>query len=374
MKILAGLLAAMSILFGVAVLAYADVVDLPGNWRAKLGFETGAPDPPCRLGLYRRDPASPAPAPGQWRPEPAVPHAQVEGSAAAIGPVIYIAGGSRPGNLHRVLRFDTRSGSWSEPAQLPVGLNHSPAVTHDGKLYLAGGYLGGDAATNRVFEFDPAANRWSELPPMARARGGAAAAAIGDRLYVIDGGPQFFGVEDPPPPYARLEIFDFRTRAWRTGAPPPIAAHHLAAADLDGRLYLAGGRTGVESATDAFLRYDPASDRWARLPNLPQGKIASMDLVAAGGRIVVLGGDSEVGWEEGGGWVSPAAWAFDPGSERWQRLPDLRVERHAFGTAAAGGRIYAIAGSYCPGLKPGGPVATRTVESLDVAGSEGGAE
>jgi N-acetylneuraminic acid mutarotase len=371
MKILAGVLAAMSVLFGVGVLAYADVIDLPGSWREKLGFEKGAANPPCRLGLYRRAPAKPAPAAGRWRFGPETPRGQVEGSAAALGPYVYVLGGSKPGNLHRVLRLDTRSGRWSEPTQLPVGLNHSQATVHDGRIYLVGGYLNGAEATDRGFEFDPATGRWSELPPMKLARGGDAAATIGDKLYVIDGGPQFFGVSDPPPPYARLEVFDFRTRTWSVAAPPPVAVHHVAAAALGSRLYLAGGRVGTEAATADFLSYDPAADRWARLPDLPQGKVGSAGVVAAAGRIVVFGGDDEVGWEDGGGSVSASAWAFDPQTSRWSRLPDLHVERHAFGAAVAGGRIYAIAGSYCPGLKPTGPVTTHTVESLPVSAVEG---
>jgi hypothetical protein len=51
----------------------------------------------------------------------------------------------------------------------------------------------------------------------------------------------------------------------------------------------------------------------------------------------------------------------------WQRLPDMRIERHAFGAAVANGRIYAISGSICPGIRPGGPVATHTIESLQVS-------
>jgi N-acetylneuraminic acid mutarotase len=367
MKFLAGLLAAMSVLFAVALLAYSEVIDLPGAWREELGFAEAAPDPPCHLGLYRRAPGSPAPAPGHWRLGPEAPRGQVEGSATALGRDVYLLGGGKPGNLHRVVRYDTRSGEWSEPAQLPVGLNHSPATAHNGRIYLAGGYLEGEAATARGFEFDPRADRWSEIPPMKRARGGAAAAAIGGKLYVVDGGPQFFDLDDPPPPFALLEIFDFRTRTWSTGTPPPIAVHHVAAAALGGKLYMAGGRVDTERATANFLSYDPATERWTRLPDLPQGAIGSAGVVAAGGRIVVFGGDDEVGWEDGGGWVSAAAWAYDPATQQWTRLPDLHVERHAFGAAVAGNRIYAIAGSYCPGLKPTGPVATHTVESLPVS-------
>lgn len=357
----------MAALFVVAVLAYADVVNLPGQWRTTLGFQEATPDPPCHPGLYRRSPDSPPPPPGHWRSEPETPKSQVEGSATAIGSTIYVTGGSRPGNLHTVLAFDTRSKRWKEPAQLPVGLNHSPSAAHDGKLYLAGGFLEGDGETNRFFEFDPATNRWRELPPMKQARGGGGAVVIGDLLYVVDGGAQPYNVTGVKPPKPLLEIFDFETETWSTATPPPVGVHHVGVAVVDGEIYMAGGRFGEEESSGEFVRYDPATDRWTRLPSLPQGPTSSLGTVAAGGKIVVFGGDDEAGWEDGGGWVTPSAWAFDPRTGRWQRLPDLGVERHAFAAATDDGRIYAIGGAICPGLKPNGPVTTHTVESLPVS-------
>lgn len=371
MKLLAGLLVGMSILFGVAVLAYAEVIDMPGSWRTTLGFQEPTANQPCRPGLYRKVPASPPAPAGEWTFETEAPKAPVEGAAAAIGPIIYLVGGNSPGNMHRFLRFDTRSGRWTEPAQLPFGLNHAAAAAHDGKLYVAGGFLEGETETDRFLEYDPATDEWAEMPPMQRPRGGASAATIGDKLYVVSGGPQPYGVDDPQPPYRLLEIFDFRTGTWSTAAPSPIGVHHFGVAVIDGKIYLAGGRIDHEESTDVFARYDPATDRWTRLPGLPWGKISSTGVVASGGKLVVFGGDHEVDWEDGGGWVSPTAWAYDPGTEDWERLPDLHVERHAFGAAAVGNRVYAIAGSICPGLKPNGPVATHTVESLPIAAAEG---
>ncbi len=371
MKILAVLLTAMSFLFGAAVLAYADVIDLPGDWREQLGLEEATANPPCRLGLYRESPPSPPAPAGNWRFEPEAPKAPVESAAAAIGPVIYVAGGNRPGNLHTVLAFDTREDRWSEPTKLPVGLNHVAAASHGGKLYLAGGFLDGEAETNQLLEYDPATGKWSQMPSMKQARGGAAAAVTGDKLFVLDGGPQPYGVENPEPPYALLEVFDFKTGTWSTAAPPPFAVHHFGAAAVDGKLYAGGGRVGEEASSAAFASYDPATNRWTRLPDIPQGRLSSTGVVAANGRVVVFGGDSEVDWEDGGGTVSPTAWAFDPATDRWTRLPDLHIERHAFGATVAGNRIYAIAGSYCPGLKPNGPVTTHTVESLPVSAVEG---
>jgi N-acetylneuraminic acid mutarotase len=295
------------------------------------------------------------------------PKAQVESGGARIGHTIYVVGGARPGNLHTVLAFDTRSRRWSEPTKLPVRLNHVAATAHAGKLYLAGGFLEGNEETNLFLGYDPASNRWSKLPPMKLARGGGAAVTMGDKLYMVDGGPQPYGVANPKPPVPRLEVFDFRTRTWSVAAPPPVGVHHTGAAVLEGKIYLAGGRFADEASSASFDSYDPATDRWTRLPDLPLGRISSLGVVAVAGRVVVIGGDDEKGWEEGGGFVSSMAWAYDPSTRRWARLPDLHVERHAFAAAVVGDRVYAITGTICPGLKPHGPVVTHTVESLDVS-------
>jgi N-acetylneuraminic acid mutarotase len=367
LSVLAAIAIAMIAVFVFGVLAATSAIDLPGNWRTTLGLESATPNPPCRLGLYRKSPPAPPAGSGSWRFETQMPQTIAEGGAAAIGPVIYSAGGTPPGNLRRMLAFDTRSGKWSEPSQLPTGLNHVQATTYRGDVYLAGGYLDGLEATSNFWRYDPRTREWTRLPPMPLARGAAAAGVIGDKLYVADGAPQVFGVSNPPSPFKDLAVYDFATASWSSGPEAPFAVHHVNAAVLDGKLYLAGGRVDVEQSSDKFFRYDPATARWEVLPDLPLGKTSSAGIVAAGGRIVVIGGDDEVGWKDGDGWVTPTAWAFDPAADRWQRLPDLAIERHAVGAAVAGGRIYAIGGSYCPGLKPNGLVITQTVESLPVS-------
>jgi len=366
-RVLKLILAAMCVVFVLGVLAAAGPIDLPGDWRTKLGFQEAVADQPCHPGLYRRSMASPEPLPGRWRLEPEAPKAQVESGGAVIGDTIYVVGGARPGNLHTVLAFDTRSRRWSEPTKLPVGLNHVAVAAHDGKLYVAGGFLEGNKETNLFLGYDPATNKWTKLPPMKLARGGGTAVTIGDKLYMVDGGPQPYGVDNPKPPIPRLEIFDFRRQSWSVAATPPVGVHHTDAAVVDGRVYLAGGRYADEASSATFDSYDPKTDRWTRLPNLPQGKVSSLGVVSTDGRVVVLGGDDEQGWEDGGGFVSSMAWAYDPRTADWTRLPDLHVERHAFTAATVGDRVYAITGTICPGLKPAGPVTTHTVESLDVA-------
>jgi N-acetylneuraminic acid mutarotase len=367
MRVLAVLAGAMTVVFVVGVLAAANVIDLPGHWRTTLGLANETPNPPCHLGLYRKSPKSPPIPAGHWRFGPEMPRALVEGSAVAVGPVIYTFGGSAPGNLHRVLAYDTRSHRWNEPTQLPTGLNHSQAVTYRGDVYLAGGYLEGVEATSNFWKYGPRSNRWTRLPPMRQPRGAAAAAVVGDRLFVADGAPQTYGISNPDGPYDTLESYDFKTKSWSSEPDAPLAVHHVSATAVGGKFYMAGGRTDPQESSSEFHSYDPKTGRWERLPSLPSGRLSSLGMVTAGGKIVLFGGDDELDWEDGGGSVSASAWAFDPKAEHWQRLPDLEIERHASGAAVADGRIYALGGSYCPGIKLNGPVGTHTVESLSIS-------
>lgn len=366
MKILAGLGIAMAVLFVIGVLAAAEVINLPGNWRTTLGFNKATPNPPCRLGLYRNDPKKPPPPPGHWRIEPETPRNQIEASAIAIGKTIYVIGGAPPGNLHRLVAYDTQTHKFSEPTQLPTGLNHAQAATHDGKLYIAGGYLNGENPTSNFWQYDPKTNRWTQLPPLPQPTAAGSTVVVGNKLYVAGGAPQTFNVPPPVAPYADLQIYDFETEQWSFGPDMPDPRHHTSGATVDGMLYVAGGRGEEDHSLPAFERYDPATDEWESMAELPLG-VASPGLVAVDGKLVIVGGEDQKDWEEGKGWVTPSTWEYDPGKNQWSRLPDMKYERRGGGVAAVGNRVYAIGGSYCPGLKPNGPVGTHAVESLDVA-------
>ena len=271
MKFLAALAGLMTLILVVGVLAAADVIDLPGNWRTTLGLAKETPNPPCRVGLYRKSPKTPPTPTGHWDFEPDTPRTQIEASAIAIGPVIYVTGGSKPGNLHMVTAYDTRTKKWSEPTRLPTGLNHSEAATHDGNLYLAGGYLDGEDPTTNVWQYDPQSDKWTQLPPLIQATAAGATVAIGDKLYVAGGAPQTFGVSGPIAPYSELQIYDFKDHEWSLGPDVPSPRHHVGAATVGGKLYIVGGRGEEDHSLDTFESYDPTTETWESLPPIPFG-------------------------------------------------------------------------------------------------------
>ncbi|MEE9220542.1 MAG: kelch repeat-containing protein, partial [candidate division NC10 bacterium] len=70
--------------------------------------------------------------------------------------------------------------------------------------------------------------------PMPTARGGIAAAAVDGQIYV-------FGGESPDQTFDNTETYDPETDRWFKLDPMPTARHGLAAAPWDGRIYVIGG-------------------------------------------------------------------------------------------------------------------------------------
>jgi hypothetical protein len=339
---------------------------------AVTGAGPSLPGPPVREWLGVGGPADPErctpspksvydppgqPGAGRWRAEPHAPVVSPEASAVALGGYIYMVGGqARQGAEGLVLRFDPRSGEYRREPEAPVTIDHPLLAVHGDELILATGYIDGAEPTNRVFAYSTRSRRWRELPPLGTERGAAAGAVVGDELYVA-GGTTDYGNENEPVPL--LEIYDLRTGKWHRGPPMPTARHHFGVGVVGGKLYFAGGRTPNNQSLNAFERFDPVSGRWQRLAPVPVGTGAPAVTEAGGEVIVTGGGEDPLHPSEPGGWALRASYAYDPQTDRWTRLADMRHARHGHVAAATGGRVYVFRGTLCPGYGE-----TASAESL----------
>ncbi|MBW3535127.1 MAG: hypothetical protein KY453_07915 [Gemmatimonadetes bacterium] len=91
---------------------------------------------------------------------------------------------------------------------------------------------------------------------------------------------------------------------------------------MGGHVYVVGGvtRSGAAETSAGAFRYDPAGDRWDRLPDLPEG-IAFPGLAVVGDTILALGGSARA---DG---VSPrrSVWAWWEGEEAWRAHSALPI-------------------------------------------------
>ena len=300
-------------------------------------------EPASAVALAASDDRAAAQAPGRWRAlRPATLRARRSRRRASAPRVrrrrVRGAGGD---TTRAVERYDLRANLGAR------GRSRSPSITprprRGAGLYVVGGYRGGGALSREsaALPLRPARNRWASCPGCRRP---AALSAGRDRQ------PALRGRRAAAASIATLEIFDLRKSAGaRAGDARPRAPRGRRCGR---RLYVVAGRAAGE-ATSArrALRPAPTAGRAAGPDPQARGNIAA----AAGGRIVVIGG------EEGAGTIREVE-AFDPPG-RWRRLSDMRTPRHGLGAVGYRGRVYAIAGGPQPGFSY-----SRAIEALSLGG------
>ena len=143
-----------------------------------------------------------------WSLLATMPVANSEIAVAELNGKIYVIGGypwDRK-TVATVLMYDSATDKWQIVAPLPVPLNHVMAASANGKVYAVGGQTSENSEpdkagfVNTVYEYDPAANRWTAKAPMPTRRGGGAAAVVDGKIYVVGGRPPGgadFAVYDP---------------------------------------------------------------------------------------------------------------------------------------------------------------------------------
>jgi N-acetylneuraminic acid mutarotase len=199
-----------------------------------------------------------------------------EGAGATAAGRFYAIGGFDTSRNSRNLVFVFDGSKWRAGPDLPIAVNHPGVAPIGDDVYVAGGFTAA-TATNRVFVLRKDARAWVELAPMRRARGALSLLARDGRLYAIGG--RDGGIEVAVP-----ESFDPATNRWTDLPSMPDPRNHLAGY-VDGALAcVAGGRTPATSA--AVDCYDPTRSAWQRRATLPRA--------TSGGAAAVLGGTTLV--------------------------------------------------------------------------------
>ncbi|MEY4551144.1 MAG: hypothetical protein RL685_7339 [Pseudomonadota bacterium] len=281
-----------------------------------------------------------------------------EHAVAALGGEIYVIGGFTPMVTGSVEAFNPATDTWRAVASLPTPLHHANAATIDGRIYVAGFYLGGSFtnADARVLQYDPGTDAWSERAPMPAGteRASACVAALDGKLYVF-GGARATTVTD-------ASVYDVAADSWQALPPLPEPREHCVAGAIAGSIYIASGRAGgITGFQPNTWQFDPATETYTpRAPiATPRGGTAGAVLA---GRLIIVGGEGNPAPTSLG--VFTNVEAYDPLSDSWQALPPMLQPRHGFGAAASEGRIFLPGGAAAQGF---GAVDAHTVLSFAAA-------
>jgi non-specific serine/threonine protein kinase len=182
-----------------------------------------------------------------WVEAPSLHHARGAGAAAVVGNKIVVAGGRTAGTPPaEVIPTEIFDGtSWHDAAGIPVPGDHLAAVSDGTYLYTVGGRrLEAASNTAAVQRFDPAANRWVQLPAAPGKVSDAGAAIVGGRLIVVGG-------ESTGTVFNTAWAYDLASSTW--SSLPHLAAprHGLAVAAIGNTLYAIDGasQTGHNAST-----------------------------------------------------------------------------------------------------------------------------
>jgi len=141
-------------------------------------------------------------ADSSWTLATAIPQQFDMGGSCFLGDTIYLVGGYNRGAQQawtQVLRgvIDNANPdniTWTWITNLPYPNILNAAVALPGKLYMIGGFINAQTATNKVWEYDIATNTWTELSPyvVPIVRNHFACVrpqigGVGARIYVVAG-------------------------------------------------------------------------------------------------------------------------------------------------------------------------------------------
>jgi PKD repeat protein len=236
---------------------------------------------------------------------------------------------------------------------IPLPVFWAANATVNGKLYvLAGSYNtdDGQQQTDRVQIYDPATDSWTEGAPKPTPIYLPAAAAVDGKIYVMGGRTP----GDGGGPTNKNECYDPATNTWTTKKNIPVAVRGHVCTGIGTKVYLWGGNTSAYQKTVRI--YDTVADTWSVAPfQLP-------DFFAYGNavfnpvknQVYLVGGVKSSNVSAGN--FNTGAWIFDVATNAFlatKPAMPVPVREHGIAVSPTGKYVYIFGGSYWDATVPG---------------------
>ena len=180
---------------------------------------------------------------------------------------------------------------WTHPYPPMTTPRHSPAVaTYGDRLVVAGGYDGGDLATVEVL--NPISHQWLSVSPLPVGCAYMTSAIVNQELFLLGGTLTTEALVVSLPDITRSGVPSATTNKsaqWRTVPAPPVK--DSAAISLCGSVLAIGGLHDNKRSTAIHI-YQPATNNWRKVGDLPSPLSCSCALLSSGHILVAGGVDS----------------------------------------------------------------------------------
>ncbi len=197
-------------------------------------------------------------------------------------------------------KYTPSQDSWERVAPYPgQGTRAQVAVTIGNKAYVGlGGVFGGGSPTSltgELFEYNASNNTWTAKASFpGKLRSGGVAFAIGNKIYFGMGASRIDGISvgDGFEYLFDFYEFDVEANSWRQLSDVPIQLRRAYAGGfaVGGKGYVVAGRRSLLNSEifDDVLTYDPESDSWQQLEDMPGG-VGYNNLVAVLSDRIMIG-------------------------------------------------------------------------------------
>ncbi len=285
------------------------------------------------------------------------PFAAVEAQGAVVGGKLYVFGGfgqpglsgDTPSRLSNV--YDPVANTWTAIAPLERGLTHVGTATDGQKIFFVGGYIEDFDGVGQIFGsrvsryYDTATNSYTNLPVIPLQRAAGQLYYLERKLHYVGG--TYYKVNDVGTHFV-LDLNNLAT-GWVTQtnqltyAELPNPRQHAGGVVLDGKLYYIGGQHGHDGSLTVdndVHRYDPATNAWEQLADIPLAlNHISHSTIVIGGKIFVFAGQTTNGTKHS------TIYVYDPATNTWSQMPNnLPVTRYSGIIGEINGTLYFTTG------------------------------
>jgi N-acetylneuraminic acid mutarotase len=203
------------------------------------------------------------------------------------------------------------------------------------------------AAGNQAFA---QGGTWETKAPMPTVRWNAAGGVINGKLYVAGG---WSGVS-----LATLEVYDPATNTWATKAPMTTARDGAAGGVINGKLYVVGGDIAQNQKLATLEVYDPAADTWTAKASMRTPR-SGPGAAVIDGKLYVAGGCQ--------GWCAPVTnvlEVYDPATDTWATKAPLPTARGGTDVEVVNGLFY-VMGGCCGSVGSDTILMAKTIEAYN---------
>jgi N-acetylneuraminic acid mutarotase len=195
--------------------------------------------------------------------------------------IVYAFGGTSSdegGTGMTVKAYNVATNTWTGKQAKSVVFYSNGVGKLGSKLYFSGGYVNAGNlpdASRQLWAYDYSSDRMIAKANLPIFSAEGVSGVINGKLYVLPGACNGNGY--PNAGYCAVEAtrrfyrYDPATNTWVSRRAAPHFHRRGAAAVLDGKLYVTGGRGASGEGISALDVYDPATNTWSTLAPVPGG-------------------------------------------------------------------------------------------------------